>query len=257
MATRSRRRWPWFVLIVLLALVALAWWFPARWAWRLVHERYPTVHVTSVDGSVWDGQAQGLIVNGQALGHLHWNLSRMAVLGRLHGQVHLDGAGVMVDGHVARVDDGAIVASDLRFSVPMSRLKVLWPSGVQLDGTLKGQVDKLRLVDGWPVRLQAHATWQAAQAIEQGQGVVLGDLESQWSAPGGSVIRADLADAGKGPLDLEGRFVVTTLGWRLQATLHQKRDDPGLRRLLDRFGQRQSDGSVRIERHGGLAMMER
>lgn len=257
MAVRSRRRWPWFVLVVLLALVALAWWFPARWAWRLVHDRYPTVHVQSVGGSVWDGRAQGLVVNGQRLGRLHWTLSRMAVFGRLHGQVDLGGAGVMVDGHVARAGDGAIVASDLHFSVPMARLKVLWPTGTQLDGTLEGQVDKLRLVDGWPVQLQAHATWQAAQVIDQGRSVMLGDLESNWSTPGGSVIRADLGDAGKGPLDLDGRFVATTLGWRLQATLHPRGDDPGLRRFLDRFGQRQSDGSVRIERHGGLAMTER
>lgn len=258
MASRSRRRWPWIVLVVLLALLALAWWFPARWAWSMVRSDYPTVQVETVAGSVWDGRARGLVVNGQRLGRLHWTLSRMAVFGRLRGQIDLDGAGIMVDGHVARTGDDAIVARDLHFSVPMERLKVLWPVGTPLGGTLEGQVAEVRLVDGWPVQLQAHVAWQSAQAEVQGRRVMLGELESRWSAPGGSVIQADLTDAGnRGPLDLEGRFVATALGWRLQATLRSRRAEPGLRRLLDRYGQRQSDGSVRIERHGGLAMAER
>ncbi len=258
MASRSRRRWPRVVLAVLLALFALAWWFPARWAWWMVRGDYPAVHVETVGGSVWDGHARGLVVNGQRLGRLHWTLSRMAVFGRLRGQVDLGGAGVMVDGHVARAGDDVIVARDLHFSVPMQRLKVLWPAGMPLGGTLEGQVADMRLVDGWPVRLQARVTWQSAQAGAPGRRVVLGDLESRWSASGGGAIRADLADAGRGgPLGLEGRFVATALGWRLQATLRPRRADPKLRRLLERFGQRQPDGSVRVERHGGLAMARR
>lgn len=256
MALRARRRWPWFVVAVLLALAALAWWFPARWAWQWVNDDYPAVHVDAISGSVWDGEAQGLVVNGQHLGHVDWSLSRMAIFGRLHGQVDLDGAGVMIHGHVARVDDATVVVDNTDFSVPMERLKVLWPTGMSLAGTVVGHVDKLRLTDGWPVQLQAHVRWQSARINDQGQDVTLGDIQSRWTAPGGSVIHADLADAGHGPLRLRGQFVATALGWRLNADMRPRGAHPDLRRWLERLGQRQPDGSVRMQRHGGLAMAE-
>ncbi|HET7300165.1 MAG TPA: type II secretion system protein N, partial [Oleiagrimonas sp.] len=186
---RSRRRWPWLLLAVLLALLALAWWFPARWAWRLVQHDYPTVRVGTMSGSVWAGEANGLVVNGQHLGRLDWTLSRMAVFGHLRGQVDLSGAGVMLHGHIARAHDDAIVVSKLDFSVPMERLKVLWPTGMRLEGVVTGHVDKLRLVDGWPVQLQANVTWQSAQVGDAGREVMLGDIQSRWQAPGGTVIR--------------------------------------------------------------------
>ncbi|HET6586869.1 MAG TPA: type II secretion system protein N [Oleiagrimonas sp.] len=257
MAARSRRRWPWLLLAVLLVLLALAWWFPARWAWRLVQDDYPTVRVGAMSGSVWAGEAKGLVVNGQHLGRLDWTLSRMAVFGHLRGQVALSGAGVMIHGHIARADDDAIVASKLDFSVPMKRLKVLWPAGMRLEGTVAGHVDKLRLVDGWPTQLQARVTWRSAQVDDAEREVMLGDIQSRWQTQGGSVIRADLADEGTdGPLSLRGQFVATTLGWRLDVTMRPRGAHPALRRLLERFGQRQPDGSVRMQRHGGLAMAE-
>lgn len=256
MAPRTRRRWPWFVVAILLALAALAWWFPARWAWRLVDDQYPTVHVDTISGSVWNGEARGLVVNGRHLGHFDWSLSRMAVFGRMRGEVDLDGADVMIHGHVARVDKATMVVSNMDFSVPMARLKVLWPTGMQLDGTVAGHVDTLRLTDGWPVQLQAQVTWQSARIDDQGREVMLGDIQSHWTAPGGSVIHADLADAGTGPLHLRGQFVATALGWRLDASMRPRGLHPGLRRWLDRLGQQQPDGSVRLQRHGGLAMAE-
>lgn len=255
MATRSRRHWPWLVLAVLLALLALVWWFPARWAWRLIKNDYPTVHVGAMSGSVWAGKAKDLVVNGQHLGRLDWTLSRMAIFGHLRGQVDLGGAGVMIHGHIARADDDAIVVDKLDFSVPMERLKVLWPTGMRLKGAVAGHVDKLRLVDGWPVQLQARVTWQSAQVDDAGREVRLGDLQSRWQARGGSVIHADLGDAGNGPLDLRGQFVATALGWRLDVAMRPRGAHPALRRLLDRLGQRQPDGSVRMQRHGGLTMM--
>lgn len=257
MVSYSRRRWPWLVLALMAVLTALAWWFPARWAWLLMRDDYPAVHAGTVSGSIWKGEMKDLTVNGQRMGRLRWTLSRLSVFGRPRMQLDLGGAGVMANGHVARADDGAILISKLVFNVPMARLKVLWPTGMQLDGRLEGKIDRLRLADGWPVLVEARVDWRSARAVQQGREVDLGDFRSQWQSPGGSVIRADLADEGQGPLALDGQLMVTALGWRLDATLQQRRAEPGLRRLLERLGQRGADGSVRVRRHGGLAMMEK
>lgn len=257
MAARTRRRWPWVLLVLLAGVLALAWWLPARWVWQLVRNDYPAVHAGTVGGSVWDGEMDDLVVNGQRMGHLHWKLSRLSVFGRPRGRVDLQGDGVMANGHIARTDDGAIVIREWTFSVPMAYLKILWPAGMRLGGTLEGKVDRLRLADGWPVHIAARVDWHAAQATDHGQVVQLGDFHSRWQSPGGSVIRADLEDTGQGPVALDGKFLVTALGWRLEATARQRGAEPGLRQVLERLGRREADGRVRIQRHGGLTMTEK
>jgi hypothetical protein len=118
---------------------------------------------------------------------------------------------------------------------------------------LHGKVPRLRLVDGWPVKLNAQVTWRAAQVVDAGDDVNLGTIKSQWQTVGGSVIRADISDAGDGPLQVRGRFVATALGWRLQARAQPRGRRPALRRLLERIGTSTGDGAITIRYRGGIA----
>ncbi|HET7266809.1 MAG TPA: type II secretion system protein N [Oleiagrimonas sp.] len=251
-ASRHRRRWPWVLVIVLVLLAAMVWWFPARWAWQFVRGDYPAVRVGDIEGSVWHGQADHVRVAGQSLGTLQWTLGRSALLGDLHGDVDLRGAGVMANGHIARDGNGAIVIDDAHFKVPMERLKVLWPNGADLLGQLRGDVDRARLVDGWPVQLRAHVRWHDAGMVTHGRTVMLGQWLSRWRASGNAAITARLHDDGNGPLRLRGRLTVTPLGWRIRADLVPRHAGIALRRWLRDIGKPMADGSVRIERHGGL-----
>lgn len=253
-AAHRRRRWPWVVVAVLVALFALAWWFPARWAWSMMRDDYPTVHVGAIGGSVWNGHAENVVAAGQRLGTLHWTLGRAAVFGDVHGHVDLRGAGVVANGDIAHVADGVVAIHNAHFQVPMERLKVVWPSGLRLGGQLRGEVARMRLVHGWPTRLDARVRWHDARIATQDRSVALGELLSRWEASGGTVVTVDLHDSGTGPLRLRGQFVATLLGWRLHAILTPREGHAGLRRLLRRFGRPMPDGSVRIERRGGLMM---
>lgn len=256
-----RWRWPWKVAAALvltcLALLALAWWFPARWAWQLVQSDYPAVHIERVSGSVWHGQADGLTAGGQTLGTLRWTLGRAAVFGHVHFAFDLVGAGVMANGHIARTADGATVIRDAHFQVSMTRLRAAWPSDVQLAGTLQGDVVNARLVEGWPTRLDARVRWQDAAVVQaHGRAVVLGDLLSQWQAVGGTVLKADVRDSGTGPLRVRGAFTATVLGWRLQARLTPRGHHAPLQDWLRKVGQPAAEGGFDVERSGGL-MTER
>lgn len=251
---RRRRRWPWVVAAGLLACGALAWWFPARWVWPWIQAQYPAVHARTVAGSIWNGHLDGLVVNGQRFGRLDWSLSRRSVFGYPRARLHLAGDEVMANGHIARADGGAIVLDNWRFQVPLARLKVLWPTAMTLGGRLRGQVRRLRLSDGWPTVLEADVAWHDATATTRdGRTVALGGFRSHWTAPGGSVVQADLDDSGDGPVALDGRFVVTSLGWRLDARARARRPEPGLDALLRQLGERDADGAVRLRRRGGLA----
>lgn len=249
---RKRRRWPWLLVIVLMLLAAAVWWFPARWAWQMVRADYPAVHVGDINGSVWDGHADGVVVAGQELGTLRWTLGHAALLGDVRGTLDLRGAGVMANGHIARDDNGAIVVRDAHFRVPMGRLKVLWPNGTELLGQLRGDVAQAHLVHGWPVRLDAHVRWHDAGMVTHGRKVALGQWLSRWQASGDAAITATLRDDGSGPLRLHGRLTVTPVGWRVKADLEPRQAGIVLHRWLRDMGQPTADGGVRIERHGGL-----
>ncbi len=250
----SRRIWPWALLVALIALFVVVWWFPARWAWTLVRGDYPFVHVGAVHGSVWHGRAEAVAVSGQRLGTVRWTLDRSALWNRWQGRFDLRGAGVMANGHIARAADGSMVGTRWRFRVPMTRLKAWWPQGMQLGGELDGRVTRVRLVEGWPAELDAVVTWNAARVTDGGRSCRLGTLRSHWSAASGARVLARLRDAGSGPLRLDGRFQATPLGWRIQATLAPRGDNPGLRHLLARLGQPDRAGRIHVRRHAGLTM---
>jgi len=249
---RKRRRWPWLLLAVLVLVAATVWWFPARWAWQIVHDDYPAVRLGDIDGSVWDGRADDVVVAGQSLGTVHWTLERTALVGRVRGTLDLSGVGVMANGHIARDGNGAIVVRDAHFRVPMERLKVLWPNGAELTGQLRGEVARARLVNGWPARLDAQVRWQDAGMLAHGRKLALGQWLSRWRASGDATITARLRDDGNGPLRVRGRLTVTPLGWKAWADLVPREAGMALQRWLRDIGRPIPGGGVRIERHGGL-----
>lgn len=254
-AARVRRRWPWCVLalvLVALALLALGWWFPARWAWQWMRADYPAVQAGAVRGTVWDGSMRDLVVAGQPLGALHWTLGRGAVLGHVHGSIDLRGTGVHARGRFERLAPHVLALHDVQFRVSMQCLRALWPTGMRLLGDLQGMIGGATLAAGWPSRLDARLDWHDAAVVTQGRQLALGEWTSHWRAAGGTVVTAQLRDAGGGPVRLRGTFTATPIGWRLAADLQPRTPDAALRDLLQRLGTPTPDGGVRIERRGGL-----
>ncbi|HET7359856.1 MAG TPA: type II secretion system protein N, partial [Rhodanobacteraceae bacterium] len=116
-----RRRWPW-LLLVLLAVVALVAWFPARWAWAWLAPRYPAVQAGAVHGSIWNGRADGVSFAAQPLGTVHWTLDRSALWGRLRLAASIEGPRLTADGNARRDRDGTLVGDDLHFRMAAAQL---------------------------------------------------------------------------------------------------------------------------------------
>lgn len=249
-----RQRWPWLLCVLVLLAGITVCWFPARWAWTWVADRYPQVRVAAVDGSVWDGRMQGLVVDGVRLGGLRWNLGRSALWGQMHGSFDLDGPMLMADGHFRRADDGTTVVRDGHFRVPLQQLPLTWPGRKPPGGVLVGQLQHAQLVAGWPARLDATVTWQNAQVVANGSRIELGNFVMHWHEGKGAAIVADLSDQGDGPVALRGSIVLSPIGWRVDATLRPRTARADVRQLLGRLGRQGPDGSVRIQRHAGLEL---
>lgn len=257
MAARRGRRWWLGLLVVLAGLLALAWWFPARWAWFLARNDYPGVSLRDLHGSVWDGTADGLAVRGESLGRLDWTVARLSVLGTARATFSLHGTGLAVKGRVTRPVDRVLVFSDVTFRIPATRFEVSLPAGFTPGGTLVGKVNDLRLVNGWPGVLEARVDWRTATLLKDGHALDLGDLRSNWQSRPGGVISGGLTDTGDGAVALDGGVVVSALGWRVDVTVRQRHANPRLARLLDRLGTRDGTGAVEIRYRGGLAAMEK
>ena len=241
--------------VLLSAAAALVWWLPARWALPLLQPSLHGLRLQQVGGTLWDGHAgQVLAPDGHALGRLQWQLSHRALFGRVVLQVDFAGPQFGFHGRLQKLPAGQLDWRGLQARVDLSALadpRLRLPLG-QPRGELTLQAGHALLQGGWPLEMQAGLQWrQAALRTKEGN-VALGDLHGQASAQGG-VIHAQWQDDGQGPLRTTGELQLSPLGWRLTAELQPRNDDPVLRRWLAALGRPGTDGTVHVDRRGGLA----
>jgi len=242
-----------FVLLLMLA-AALLWFLPARWALPWIEPRLHGIQLQQVSGSVWNGRANAVVTaDAQTLGRLQWQLSRRALLGHPRLQLNLDGPQLMLSSELERLPDDqtALRETSVRLDATAFGHRMSTPWG-QPRGQWQVSIPHAMLRAGWPMDMEASATWRDAVMRTAGGDVALGELQSTVQASGG-VVHAQLHDAGRGPLQLAGDLQFSPLGWRLDATLRARQPDPALQHWLATLGTPASDGSVHIQRHGGLA----
>ena len=239
---------------LVLAAAVLLWFLPARWAMPWIGPQLHGLRLQQVQGTVWHGRAGEVVAaGGPVLGQLQWQLSRRALLGQVRLQLQFEGPRLAFSGGVRRLPDGRIEVSGASMRAELSA----WTHGAmsswgQPRGELQVTIDHAVLQGGWPMQLQAQAQWPQALMHARDGDVALGTLQAQASAQGG-VIRAQLHDDGYGPLHVDGKLQLSPLGWRLDATLRARQTGPALRRWLATLGPPAADGSVHIQRRGGLA----
>lgn len=240
--------------VVLLAAALLLWFLPARWTIPWLKPQLHGLRLQQVQGLLWDGRAgQVVAADGRVLGQLQWRLSRGALLGKLQLRLHFDGPQLAFSGAMQRLPDDQVAWGEVKLRAELAALDpyVKSPLG-QPRGELQLAIDHAVLQGGWPLQLQAQAQWRHAVMHTHAGDVALGELQWQAQAQGG-VIQAQVHDDGKGPLHADGQLQLSPLGWRLDATLRPRQTDPALRRWLAGLGTPAADGSVHIQRSGGLA----
>jgi len=252
-------------LVVLLLLAALLFWFlPARLALPLLQKRLGELQLRDVHGLLWDGGADQVIGSrGQNLGRLQWQLSRRAVLGQVQVGVQFQGPQLSFDAKVAKNGEPDTVLDDVHAHVDLA-LQPATP-GVRLGtprGMLDVQIPHALLQGPWPQQLEAQAQWHAGRMqVVAGQDqlgavaandVALGELRLELHGEQG-VINGSLHDDGKSPLHVDAQLQASPLGWRFDAVLTPRGDDPALRRWLQQFGEPDAAGAWHVERSGGLA----
>jgi general secretion pathway protein N len=240
---------------LLVAVALLVWFLPARLALAWFGPPLHGLHLQQVDGLLWHGHAGQVTTNdGQQLGQLDWQLSRLAMVGKPTLQLKLDGPSGAVSGTMQKLPANQVEWRDVRARIDLSVMNAFakLPQG-QPRGELRVHVDQALLQASWPLQLQANAQWSNAAMHFQGGDVALGTLQLQARASNG-VVSAQLDDDGHGPLAVNGQLQLSPLGWRLDVTAQARHAEPALSRWLAQFGRADANGTVHIHHNGGMAM---
>ncbi|WNL45320.1 type II secretion system protein N [Dyella sp. BiH032] len=245
------------ILWFLLLASALAWlvaYLPAAWVRPQLEARLRGGRLEGLSGTVWEGHADRLLAsNGGDLGQLDWQLSRRALLGDTQLSVDLHGAWGRLTAQMRKLEGKREEWSQVHVDGDLAQLSArLAPNAAGLQGQLTIDNARVVLQGRWPLELDAVAQWSDARLPGDQRELSLGNLQLRANGAGG-VVNATVKDDGDGPLQLAGRLALSPLGWKYDIKARPREPDPALRDWLAGFGRLAADGSMHVERSGGLA----
>lgn len=241
----------WLLFALAAFGVLLLAFIPARFA--LEHGVDPAhgFAFSGVSGTVWNGHASQATLRGKPLGSVDWKLSPMHLLkGRKHADLRITGAEYRGTATV-ETGGGSIRVTNADVFFPVAKLSALLDvPRLQFLGDVNLKLDHLTLVDNVPTELLGEAIWNDA-AVSGAAQATLGTLKAEFMREGAGIV-GTLSDAGNGPLELTGDFNASPLGYRGQAVLRARNDNPQVREALNHIGQPAGDGSVVYRVQGGM-----
>ena len=245
------------VLYLVIALVLIgavvAFTLPARLAYQWAADRLGPLRLDGVDGTVWEGHADGVSAFNQPLGALTWQVARWPLLSRrVEADLDLSGGQVQAKGHVVRDALGEIHASGVAFSFPatLAEPAVDIPA-LKLHGEIVGRLEEATLRGGWVAGAHGAARWQHAGVSGQAE-ARFGDLLIDFASQTDGSIAGTVKDDQSSNLAVNGQFVVRAGEFDAQAVLSARNEDMNLREALQYIGQPQPDGTSLLKIHGQL-----
>jgi len=229
-----------FALISFPARVAVAWFAPGQ------------VQLAGLQGTLWSGQAALGALGGLPLSELTWDLKPTRLLfGRLAADVATRLADGFVEGSVS-VTPSRLVVTDLRGTTRLSSLQQLLPLG-GVDGLVTWQMERLEVIDQWPVRAIGRLRVASLSAVPFGVDN-LGDYQVDFAdAQAGEGVAGIIKDTG-GPLSVAGNLALAAdRSYQLSGRVTAR---PGASEALVNgltlLGNPGADGSRRFEYSGQL-----
>lgn len=242
-------------VLSVLALSALVWLMPARWAVPLIRSKLPGVDFQHVAGTIWNGRARTITVAGLgSLGEFSWKVSHRALLGDLRVALGVTRPQLEARGQVHRLSASVFGLRDVTLRMNAAMLGMQPWLGGQPEGQLHVQLPRATLQGDWPMQAEAAGTWSQAAVRSAGSRVALGTIRFEIDGHSG-ILKGSFRDDGDGPLQLSGGLSLTPLGWDVHARMTPRKNDPALRAWLRAIGTPAADGTFQLRYRGGLALL--
>ncbi|HLS81820.1 MAG TPA: type II secretion system protein N [Steroidobacter sp.] len=183
-----------FAVITAPARIVVRWFAPEA------------LQLDGVSGTIWNGRAEALAIQGGRIGAVQWKLHPLSLLtARLSADVKVTRVDGFLQTRATAAPGGRILFEDLTGSLPLAALpRSVAPGGWR--GSLHLRLAQLALEDGWP--LNAEGTVELVD-LEQAarQPLAMGSYRVTFAenARSEDMLRGALADLG-GPLELSGEL---------------------------------------------------
>lgn len=216
------------VLLIVLALIAgvVLWYLPAAFAYRQFGDRLaPTVKLQDVSGSVRNGRAGQVLVNGFPIGTLDWTLDWRRLMRRqVSAAWHLAGDAWEAGGETTRLADGSLQMDNMRMRLPALLLKpVLDVPALDFLGTIDVELDVLRMRGMIIEEARGRARWFDAGVTGEAQ-ARFGPLQAHFATTAPGHVIGEVEDEG-GALSVDGQFELTGVQYHAEVILRPR--DPG------------------------------
>lgn len=232
-----------FALVTLPAAVVLSWLTPAG------------INTGGVSGTIWNGRAQVLQVQGAHIGGVEWKLH---VLPLFTAHLGADVKVTRIDGfattQLSVSPGGTVRLKGLTGSLPLSALP---PNAIPggWTGTLNGKFTQLTLDDGWPTEVggtldvvDLHGP--ARNPSKAGSYRIVFDP----AASNAEVLKGAISDAGDGPLQVAGTVELRPdRSYKLDALIGTRPDAPrNLVQALEFLGPPDEQGRRQFSTEGTM-----
>lgn len=244
-------------LLVVLFVVSYVFFMlqqlPANQLMRWMPQHSP-VRLNDIRGTIWNGQAGQVHINGFSISNLSWRLQAWPLLlgnialGVKFRQADAFGQGQLRTGYNAQ----HVMLTAVRGSFPAANLMPLFYGyPIALAGQVTANIQQATLRPGQQLMLQGELLWREA-ALTAPQAITLGDLQVKMQ-PKGSGTVLTVQDQG-GPLQLDGQVTVQGNGsYETNISVAARSSaDRTLAQSISILGQRDAQGNVHISQRGRL-----
>lgn len=231
---------------LVLYLVFLVILFPASLGWKLAPDSIKRqVQITGIQGRIWNGSAQGLIVNRNDLGKLSWTLSPWTLLtGSAAGSFIIDREPEELTGDYRVSGPGKFTLSNVDLRMLGESLEQLTRPFI-LHGSITASFDSIRYSSGETLHLDGTVNLNYTQ-VEGLQDIQLGDIEAMVQPEGNGSIASFTNKAS--PLNIQGKVEMNPNG-QMNLTLglmNQDRTRKDLDNILAVIGKPDVSGRVTL-----------
>ena len=244
------------LLVGLLYLVFLLVTFPAAQAYVFIKSaagKELPLQVSGLSGTIWSGQARSVVLSGQLIKTLSWNLHPLAILfGRLEANIDFRDGDTFGRGNVGKsLLSEKIYLSDFEANLAMEKIIAIAKFPLDMKGSLGLNLNEFQISNGLLVEADGTIALQDAKTLFPMK-MTLGNLKLDLKTENQLVI-GTLVDGG-GALQVDG---LLTLGpddkFKFTGNFAARdNSDPILSRNLKLLGKPGRDGKIKVNKSGSV-----